>query len=252
MRKIWRSVRRRKGREDSGLFLLEGPNLVADALDAGIRMESVVATEVARRTEEVSTILGRCADAGVPAEILEDRELAELADTVSPQGIAALARIPAAGWQDVRDLRILVLDGIQDPGNVGTLVRTAEALRLGAVVCLPGTADPWSPKVTRSAAGSTLRLAVLKSSWANAVEELRTRSVEVWAADAAAAGQRRGDPAPARLALVLGNEACGVSAEVRQDADRLVSIAMTDTVDSLNVAAAGAILIDRIFSAGER
>jgi len=247
MRKIWRSLRRRKGRAESGLFLLEGPTLVAEALASPTGLKSVVVTDEARETDAGRAILRRCADAGVPTEIVAEREFAELVDTVTPQGVAGVAGIPARGWQDVTGPRILVLDGIQDPGNVGTLIRTAEALGLGGVVCLPGTADPWCPKVTRGAAGSTLRLAVLKGSWPDVLQELRSRGISVWVTDTTGIEQRRGDAVPPGLALVLGNEACGVSDDVRRSADRRVSIGMADTVESLNVAAAGAILIDRIF-----
>jgi TrmH family RNA methyltransferase len=133
-----------------------------------------------------------------------------------------------------------MLDAVQDPGNFGTLVRSAEALGAAGVIALPGTVDPWNPKAVRAAVGSTFRLPVVGSSWETAAEWLRREGFGILGADAG------GGPVPAsvrRAALVVGNEGAGLSAAVRAGMDGLVGIPLRGRAESLNVAAAAAILL---------
>lgn len=247
--KLWRSLHRRKGREESGRFLAEGPILLEELLDSGLTPEHVLyeAAPDAPGGAGLDGLLARARDAGARVEAVGEDEIASLADTVTPQGVLAMARIPAADWTGVGVGRVLVLDAVQDPGNLGTLVRTAEALALGAVVTLPGTVDPWNPKAVRAAAGSSFRVPILAAAWEEARGRFAEEDVVVWAAEGAGTPFRRGDVAPARLALVLGNEGRGVSDAVVADAARRVSVPMAGRVESLNVAVAGAVLMDRLF-----
>lgn len=230
--------------------MLEGPRLLRELLEAGLRPEHVLYTEAASADAGIDALLERCRGAEIPAEPVSERRLGELADTVTPQGVLAMARIPSHGWESLRAPRLLILDAVQDPGNLGTLARTAEAMALGGILCLPGTVDPWNPKAVRAAAGSTLRVPVLSASWEEAEARLRTDGIPTWAADAGGEPVHRSDPAPSRLALALGNEARGVSAAVRSGAQRTVAVPMAGRVESLNVAVAGAILMDRLFGNG--
>jgi TrmH family RNA methyltransferase len=157
-----------------------------------------------------------------------------------------VAEIPGRSLADVEGKRLVVLDAVQDPGNVGTLIRAADALGASAVVVLPGTADPWSPKCVRAAAGASFRLPVVDASVRELTDWCRSRGVPLLAAAAS------GDPAPraaaARdVAVVLGNEGAGVSEAVRAVCDGSVAIPQRGPADSLNVATAGAILMDRYF-----
>jgi TrmH family RNA methyltransferase len=173
------------------------------------------------------------------------RELAALADTETPQGILAVAPIPFAGLDalrvDAEPAVIVVLDAVQDPGNFGTLARTAEALGAAGVVALPGTVDAWNPKSVRAAMGSTFRLPVVPADWEALSPWLSSRGFITLAA--AAGGEPLPQPRPARAALVLGNEGAGVSEDTRARADRVVGIPIRGRAESLNVAAAGAILL---------
>ncbi len=253
--KLWRSLQRRKGREASGRFLLEGPRLLAEALPDGppapVRLEAVLHTVEAAADPALLPLLDRARTAGVPVHEVQPRQLREVSDAVTPQGVVAVARIPSWEWRDLSGGRILVLDAVQDPGNLGTLARTAEAMALAGLVRLPGTVDPWNPKAVRAAAGSTLRVPMLAMEWPDARARLAEADVPIWAADAAGAPVRRVDAPPPRLALVMGNEAQGVSEGVLRSAERTVSVPMAGRVESLNVAMAGAILMDRLFGDGE-
>jgi TrmH family RNA methyltransferase len=165
---------------------------------------------------------------------------------VTPQGLLVVAAIPAADWRDIRDPRILVVDGVQDPGNLGTMIRTAEALGAGGVIILPGTVDPWAPKSVRAASGSSFRIPVLECGHQAAIDELEQRGIPLWATAADGDPLGRPDKGLERVALVVGNEGAGVSGMIREAAQRIVAIEQTADAESLNVAVAAAILLDRI------
>jgi len=245
--KIWRSLSRRKGRREHGLFLAEGPHLLSELLDSGRTPEHVLHTDEAAANPAIEGLLGRLAAAGASATAVAPRELAELSDTTTPQGVIAIAAIPSWGWPEIATPRILLLDGVRDPGNAGALIRTSAALGAGGAVALTGSADPWGAKTVRAAAGASLRFPVLSAGWAETKDRLDERGIPVWVAESDGAPFERGDRAPDAVALALGNEAAGVTEAVRAASRRSVAIRMSDGVESLNVAAAGAILMDRLF-----
>jgi len=207
----------------------------------------VLYTEDAVAEPDGRLLLARAVEAGISAELVSEAELRRHADTVTPQGWIATAPVPTWRWPDVDGPRLLVLDALRDPGNVGTLIRAAEAMGATGVVALAGTADPWSPKAVRAAAGSSIRLPILKAEWEDALARLRESRTSVWVAASDGEPVDRSGPAPGRVALILGNEGAGVSASIRETADRVVAIPMRGEVESLNAAVAGAILMDRIF-----
>lgn len=241
-----RALRRVKGRREHGMLLVEGPAVARDALDAGATVREALYTDAAAGDPALGALLTDLRAAGAELEQVDEAELAEFADTVTPQGLLLVVDIPPGSLTDVRVPRLAVLDAVQDPGNVGTLIRAADALGAGGVVLLPGTADPWSPKVVRAAAGASFRIPVVATSVAELAGWCRERGVPLLAAAA------DGEPAPRSAAardaaLVFGNEAAGVSDEVRAAADGVVGIPQRGPADSLNVAMAGAILMDRFF-----
>jgi len=194
-----RALHRRKERSARGEFLVEGPRVLEELL------------RTAEAEPDGRKLLEGIVAAGIPHELVSDSELRRHADTVTPQGWIAVAPVPRWSWSDFRTPDILVLDAVQDPGNVGTLIRAAEALGASGVVALPGTADPWSPKVVRAASGSSIRLPVLAVAWDEAVAHLRMIGCAVWASAADGDLLERGATGPDGVALVLGNESRGVS-----------------------------------------
>lgn len=250
--KIWRSLARRKGRDETGAFLLEGPRLLEEALNAGRELEVVLHRPGAEEDGAVRDLLNRARAGGARVEEVSGATLESVADAETPQGVLAVAPIPRWGWDDIGPGLVVLLDGVQDPGNVGTVARSAAALGCAGVVGLDGTADPWGPKAVRAAAGAGLRMPLFRSDRPAALVELQHRGLPVWVADAAGEPLPRGEVgarAP-RLALVFGSEAHGVSDEVRRVADRTVGIPLARGAESLNVAAAAAILIDRAMQTG--
>lgn len=247
--KRWRSLERRKGRTEHGLFLAEGVRLLEDLVASELEVVRLLHTAGAAASPRGGAVVERCRERGVATEELQEGELERYADTVTPQGLVAVARIPERSWQDLPGGDLLVLDAVQDPGNVGTVLRTAEALGAVGAIALPGTVDVWNPKVVRASAGSVFRLPVIDAGRSEALEVLRERDGPIWASDAAGEPLTRGETVPRGVALVLGNEGSGVSEELLSGADRRVAVPLPGGAESLNVAVASAILMDRIFAA---
>jgi TrmH family RNA methyltransferase len=154
--------------------------------------------------------------------------------------IRALEALPAA-----EDVRVLVLDALQDPGNVGTILRTAAALGVTATVALPGTVDLWNAKVVRSAMGAHFHHLALAATWDDLDAFRAERDVLLWATDSQGEAVDR-NAVPRKLALVVGNEGHGVSDAARGRADRLVAVPIASGVESLNVAVATGILLHEL------
>ena len=241
---LLRGLSRRKNREREGLFLAEGVRVVEDLLDSRIVPRMAVVASSLGDTER-GRLLARRLEDGCPVEHVTDAELAELAETETTQGVLVAAETPR---RELGELRVgahdvvLLMDAIQDPGNAGTLIRTAAALGCAGALALPGTVDVWNPKVVRSAAGSLFRLPVIETTLDDAV---------AWAANAAApifAGDMNGaaiDDVDVRgpIVLAVGNEGAGLSDAVASAATSLVAIPIRGRAESLNVAVAAGIVL---------
>ncbi len=241
-----------------GAIGVEGARLVEEALSSGLRVEAVlISTAGERYLDRLAPWIG--GENEVRLLRTGDRLFASVADTRTPQGVAALVRPRIAAFDDlVRGLAlVVVLVGVQDPGNVGTIVRAAEAFgATGVAACThasSGTASPFTPKALRASAGSVLRLPVVQG-MADAVllAQLRIAGVKLYAASPASAGAggSGGDilnPWEADLrgpsALLIGNEGAGLPAEVERSADVRVRIPLAHGVESLNAAVAASVLL---------
>ena len=241
LQRLRRLSRRRSARTGEGAFVLDGPTLLADALAAGIVVEEVVAEPGCPEA-----LLAEAAAAGATVRRAPVGALARAVDTVTPHGVAAVARMAERAAGDVLGAAgplALVLIGVSDPGNAGTLLRSAEASGAGAVVFSDGSVDPFGPKCVRSSAGSVLRLAVARDGdsadalAACAAHGRRTVGTVVRAGTPYDTVDLRGP-----VALVLGNEAHGLPPGVAEAVDEAVTIPMAGRAESLNVAMAGTVL----------
>ncbi|MFQ6047109.1 MAG: TrmH family RNA methyltransferase [Gemmatimonadales bacterium] len=242
---VVRDLQRRKARKRRRMGVAEGVRLVEEALSARVRIEGVVAAPSLSDTPRGAALLQEIADHAIPIESVTERQLAELADTETPQGVLAVVEPPRWSLDGIRPESkspVLVLDAVQDPGNVGALVRTAFGLGLPGAVLLKGTADTANPKVMRAAMGATFRLPTAYASEAELEEWSRREGVEVWAAWEEGTPLSRLDP-PERLALVVGNEGAGLSSFVRSLARHTVAVPLARGADSLNVAVAAGIIL---------
>jgi TrmH family RNA methyltransferase len=242
-----RDLHRRRGRERRGLALAEGVRLVEEAVDAGIRLRGVLVSPALEATTRGRALKSVLAERGVTLEQVSEPELEKLADTEHPQGV--LAVIEPRPWriQDIRLAKgavVIVLDGVQDPGNVGTILRTAHGLGAAGVVALPGTAELGNSKVMRGSMGALFRLPAITSEAEEFLAWAKRSGVELWttATEGEPVNRLIVSDRPA-VALVLGNEGAGVSPALASAARRRVAIPLASGVESLNVAVAAGILL---------
>jgi TrmH family RNA methyltransferase len=251
-----RDLHRRRGRERRGLALAEGVRLVEEALAAGISIRGAAVSPGLESTTRGKALKAALAERSIRLEEVTDPELEALADTEHPQGVAAIIEPKRWTLNDIRlapGTTLLVLDGVQDPGNVGTMLRTALALGASGVVALKGTAELNNPKVIRSGMGASFRLPSVPVSPDEFVAWSRLQRAEIWMADVSGETPdqwTRRSPERAPVALVVGNEGAGVSPSLEAAADRRVAIPLARGVDSLNVAVAAGILLYEVTRGG--
>ena len=240
-----RDLRRRKARERQQLFVCEGVRAVEELLRSPITPSGVIVAPQLLEAPRGAALRDAILQAGVPVEEVAARDFHTAAETDSPQGVLAIAPVPAHSLDHIAaadGLRVVVLDAVQDPGNVGTILRTAAALGAHATVALPGTVDLWNAKVVRGAMGALFHHRCLNATWDELDAFHRRVGLSWWVADAGGTPLGR-TPPPARLGLVVGNEGAGVSAQARERADHIVALPIASAVESLNVAVATGILL---------
>jgi TrmH family RNA methyltransferase len=247
-----RNLQQRKGRKRRGLAVAEGVRLVEEAVAAGVAFRGVLASPALRASARGEALLVALADHAVPVAEITDRQLAALADSETPQGVLAVIEPPRFRLGDIRPRprsAVLVLDAVQDPGNVGTLLRTAFALGSPGAILLKGTADAANPKVLRAAMGATFRLPAAAATVDEFAGWVREHGVTVWGGDPEGVRAER-LPRPDRLAIVVGNEGAGLTPAVAALAHRRVAIGLARGAESLNVAVAAGILLYEVQRAG--
>ena len=225
-------------------MLVEGVRAVSEALDAGADPVFGV-TSPSLDTTEAGVELGGRLRCACETAVVEDDDLRMLADTDHPQGVLLVCREPDPGPELLPETgRMLVLDALQDPGNLGTLVRSSVAFGIDAVVCLDGTVDPWGPKAIRASAGAAFRIPILRAAADSAVDAMQAAGahVVVATADGQRARDAMGGDHPL-CALVVGNEGAGVRDSVRAISDAAVAVPMSGPAESLNAGVAGSILM---------
>lgn len=258
-----RALHTARGRAEAGAFLAEGPHLLDATLDAGVTPSLVLFAPAAlERTAAGRRLLGRLEAARAEgAQVLEatDEVVARACDTQSPQGVVAAVPSAAVAPDYVRGRRrgrarplLLVLDALTDPGNVGTVLRSALAADVDEVWLGPGCADPLAPKVVRAASGAHFHLPVRAAlGWDEIATRLQgaPRVHQVLLAEAEAAQAYDAFDLTQRTALIVGNEAHGPSREAAQLATAHAGIPMWNRVESLNAAIAASVVL---FEAGRQ
>ncbi len=232
-------------REGRLLVGIEGPNLLYEALHAGLRIDCLFAAERAEHLLETIPLPRETEILLLPSEVLNSA-----LSTESPQPVAALIEPPDWTWDHLISTArktaplLLILAGIQDPGNLGTILRSAEAFAADGVICLPGTVSAWNPKAVRASAGSIFRLPLLATSESACFDRLRVAGIRTFTSAV------RGEAQPADLvdlaepvALLIGNEGNGVPAELARQANGAITIPCPGPVESLNASIAASVLL---------
>lgn len=223
---------------------IEGPNLVEEALRAGLRMPCVFAAETMQHLVQQMPLPEETEVLIVPHGIL-----ASILSTETPQPVAALVEMPDWTWAHV--LRqgegwpplLIVLAGIQDPGNLGTILRSAEAFSATGVISLPGTVSAWNPKAVRASAGSVFRMPLVSATAEECFTTLREAGARVLATSVTHAAPIQEANLAAPVAFLIGNEGNGVPEDLAQRADGAVTIPCPGPVESLNAAVAASLLL---------
>ncbi len=234
------SLKTKKYRKRAGLFLLEGKRALQEAFAAKIPMESIFFTQLPEDWPENPETVNR------PYYHVTEAVLKKITDTEDPQGVAAVLPLtyPALVDLHVEEGVVLVLDQIRDPGNLGTLIRTADAMGASAVLLMKNTTDLYNPKVVRATMGSLFHLPICCEVDEDALRSFcQKEKISLWATSLVGAKDITTLPYPEKLALVLGSEAAGVSETLLQQADQKVKIPMYGKAESLNVAVAGGMLL---------
>ena len=226
-------------------ILLDGSHLLQEALASRITLEVVAFSDVA--AQRLPKLVAASLQSGARVVTLPEALLARLSPVRQPSGIVALARMPAVDLETAVAASppqlILVLESVQDPGNVGAIVRTAEACGGTAVLVAEGCADPFGWKALRGSMGSALRLPVAAADSRAAIQALRIAGVRILAAAPRGGTRLRFADLISPVAILLGGEGAGLSAPAIEAADEALTIDMRPPVESLNVGIAAALIL---------
>ncbi len=244
--KAIRALRQRKERDATGLALVEGIRLVGEALQLGAAVETLIVAPELLRSAFADALVAEAVQAGTGLIEVSAAVFATLAQKEGPQGLAAVIR---QRWQALEAVTLergpgwIALDAIADPGNLGTILRTADAVGADGVMLVGHTADPYDPEALRAAMGATFSRQLVRTT---AVELLAWKATQgavfVGTSDRAPRDYRSG-AYPTPLVLLMGSERQGLSMELAEQCDLIVRIPMYGRSDSLNLAVATGIML---------
>jgi RNA methyltransferase, TrmH family len=231
------------GRSAQGRIGIEGPHVLEEALRAGLRVTTIFVAQGAEKLLGALRVPPETEILRLPATLLNSALATE-----TPQPIAALIEPPGWTWvhalgQDQKKTLVMVLAGLQDPGNLGTILRSAEAFGASGVVSLPGTVSAWNPKAVRASAGSVFRVPLIAVSERDCLEELHKAGVKILATTVRDAQPAELVDLAGPVALIIGNEGNGVADDLAAKADARITIPCPGPVESLNAAVAASVLL---------
>jgi TrmH family RNA methyltransferase len=241
------ALKEKKYRRRYGRFLVEGPHLLMELARSDWPVEWLLLSPDRERDPELAPALARLTDRGARLVVLPREQLFRLSDVETTQGVLAVCPIPGRSWRPEIGAswrRVLVLDGLQDPGNVGTLIRSAAWFGWDAVLLGAGSADPYSPKAVRSSMGGLFFVPVFDPPLGSVLKELSQQGMCLWGAVVEGGVPFCAIPPPDRVALLIGSEAMGIRTQLQALVQQRVYIPRIGRgVESLNAAVAGGILL---------
>jgi len=230
---------------------IEGPKLIEEALRAGLRVKTIFVAQGDRVSDHASEQILEALTLPQETEILHlpKKLLDQALATETPQSIAALIEPPQWSWEQLLSSRrnsvafVIVLAGLQDPGNLGTILRSAEAFGVTGVVSLPGTVSAWNTKAVRASAGSVFRVPLIAAEIDECIPRLHGAGLAIFAALSQGAQQAHSADLARSVALIIGNEGNGVPGALAACADSTITIPFPGPVESLNAAVAASVLL---------
>lgn len=234
--------RKAKARKEQGLFVVEGIKMILEAKDSGLLNKVYMSESFYQNNNKLSELFSH-----IDYGLLSDTVFKQVTDTMTPQGIMGTVRIPVHSLDKMIEKKngfILLLEDIRDPGNLGTIIRTAEGAGVTGIILNSSCADILQPKVVRSTMGSIYRVPYYESSdFIGLLSRLKKAGFSLYAAHLSGSSYDTKGGYLGRCGLMIGNEAAGLSEEASSMADKLIRIPMAGKVESLNAAVAAAILM---------
>ena len=234
--KGWKKLLSKKGRDQSGLFIVEGFHLVEEAFKKTEIVQELIVREGVELPShfysdsmEITTVTDEIAQA--------------IAETEHTQGVFAVCKQASQEFSALQAKRILLIDSVQDPGNIGTMIRTADAAGIDAVILGKGSADPYNAKVLRSAQGSHFHLPIIKMDLQEVINEVKAQKIALYGTALEGAMEYRNVSSGEPFALIMGNEGAGVKQEWLEQTDQNLYVPIFGQSESLNVAVATGVLL---------
>lgn len=240
--KLAGALKEKKARDKEGLFVIEGPHLIEEALHAGFALKFLLFSKKAS-----NKVVAAVEEMGFSTYLVDEKTMDSVSDTKTNQGLIAVVPKLAFSFDDIKtgkDTMILVCDGIQDPGNLGTMIRSCAGAGCGAVIISDDSVDPYNPKTIRSTGGSIFKLPVIcEADIKKTVSYLKAKNIKVLCADASGDESLFECDLSGKTAFVVGSESKGVKKEVLKNCDAVVKIPMQKNVESLNAAVAASVML---------
>lgn len=230
--KSWCKLHRRKGRREQQAFLIEGIHLIEEAWKSGAKLIEIIAEESFALPDWSK---------GYPVEPVSRKVFQKISQTENPQGAAAVVALEDI--EEAEGTNFILIDAVQDPGNLGTIIRTADAAGMDAVVLGKGTVDLYNDKVIRATQGSIFHIPVYEADLLEEVNKLKDKGFTIWATALEDAEEFSKLAAHEKTAVILGNEGAGVNEQLLKQADYKVTIPIYGKAESLNVSIAAGILM---------
>ncbi|HLS66079.1 MAG TPA: RNA methyltransferase [Pseudogracilibacillus sp.] len=232
--KQWRKLHKKKERQKEHAFLIEGKHLIEEAQKSGWHIKEVIVDE----QYEVPTSIVDEKIFTVTSHVFQS-----IAQTETPQGIAALVDMKTIERVPQEEELVLLVDGVQDPGNLGTMIRTADAVGCSKVILGDGTVDPYNDKVVRATQGSLFHVPLAQMNLEEAIDQLKKEHFTIWASALERARNFYDVTRTQKMALIVGNEGTGIAPSLLKKADERVTIPIYGKAESLNVSIATGILL---------
>ncbi|WP_067730644.1 TrmH family RNA methyltransferase [Oceanobacillus damuensis] len=230
--KAWKKLHKRKERTNTGLFLIEGFHLLEEAFNSDWQINEIIVQEGATLPEWATDFL---------VEPVSENVMAHISQTTTPQGVLAVIKMKKQNAYS--GSHFLIIDSIQDPGNLGTIIRTADAAGMDAIILGEGTVDLYNDKVIRATQGSIFHIPIYQANLYEELGNLKREGFSIWATALLNATKYNETVPEEKVAIVLGNEGAGVQDELMELADRIVTIPIYGKAESLNVSIAAGILM---------
>jgi TrmH family RNA methyltransferase len=241
--KTLKSLHAKKGRSETGLFLAEGARLAVEAADLGVWPEILVYSPAALARDAVRKLLHNAEARRVRLIETSESVLASISKRDNPQTVIGAYKQRLTSLEEIDGETIVALEGVRDPGNLGTILRTADSTGAGGVVLLGESCDPFSVEAVRASMGSLFAVKLARTSFEELLRYKARRAAEMFGLSLKGGPLGPGTPAPAKAIVLMGNEQSGLPPEMEAACDVLVKLPMRGRADSLNLAIATGVML---------